>query len=103
MITHAELPHELNLATWFVDRNVEEGRGDRTALISAKGPTTYAELARLVNRYGNLLRELGHDLFPRGADAIDRLTSGDEPILVSFRGTGYSANAYDAVLSPAKL
>ena len=59
MITHAELPHELNLATWFVDRNVEEGRGDRTALISAKGPTTYAELARLVNRYGNLLRELG--------------------------------------------
>ena len=33
MITHADLPDELNLATWFVDRNVEEGRGDRTALI----------------------------------------------------------------------
>ena len=59
MITHADLPHELNLASWFVDRNVEEGRGDRTALIGATGPTTYAELARLVNRYGNLLRELG--------------------------------------------
>ena len=28
VITHADLPHELNLATWFVDRNVEEGRGD---------------------------------------------------------------------------
>ena len=59
MITNADLPRELNLASWFVDRNVEEGRGDRTALISAAGPTTYAELARLVNRYGNLLRELG--------------------------------------------
>ena len=44
---------------WFVDRNVEEGRGDRIALISPAGETTYAELARLVNRCGNLLRELG--------------------------------------------
>ena len=44
MITNADLPRELNLASWFVDRNVEEGRGDRTALISAAGPTTYAEL-----------------------------------------------------------
>jgi len=59
VITNADLPRELNLASWFVDRNVEEGRSDRTALISAAGPTTYAELARLVNRYGNLLRELG--------------------------------------------
>jgi benzoate-CoA ligase family protein len=59
VITHEDLPRELNLASWFVDRNVEEGRGDRTALIGPGGPTTYAELARLVNRSGNLLRELG--------------------------------------------
>jgi benzoate-CoA ligase family protein len=59
VITRSELPVELNLATWFVDRNVEEGRGDRNALISAAGATTYAELAVVVNRYGNLLRELG--------------------------------------------
>jgi benzoate-CoA ligase family protein len=59
VITHADLPRELNLASWFVDRNVEEGRGERTALIGPGGPTTYAELARLVNRSGNLLRELG--------------------------------------------
>jgi benzoate-CoA ligase family protein len=55
VITYQDLPRELNLATWFVDRNV----GDRTALIGSDGPTTYAELARLVNRSGNLLRELG--------------------------------------------
>jgi benzoate-CoA ligase family protein len=59
VITYDDLPRELNLASWFVDRNVEEGRGDRTALIGPGGPTTYAELARLVNRGGNLLRELG--------------------------------------------
>lgn len=55
MITYDDLPRELNLATWFVDRNV----GDRTALIGPGGPTTYGELARLVNQSGNLLRKLG--------------------------------------------
>ncbi|HEY6152100.1 MAG TPA: benzoate-CoA ligase family protein [Gaiellaceae bacterium] len=49
----------MNLATQFVDRNVDEGRGDRVALIGPTGPTTYAELARLTNRCGNLFRELG--------------------------------------------
>jgi benzoate-CoA ligase family protein len=55
VITRADLPNELNLATWFVDRNAK----DRTALIDSHGATTYGELARLVNRYGNVLRELG--------------------------------------------
>ena len=53
MITHAGLPRELNLAAWFVDRSVEEGRGGRTAPIGPGGATTYAELAGLVNRCGN--------------------------------------------------
>ena len=59
MITYDDLPRELNLATHFVDRNVEEGRGGRTALIGPDGATTYAELAELVNRSGNVLLELG--------------------------------------------
>lgn len=59
MLTYDDLPRELNLASYFVDRNVEEGRGGRTALIGPRGATTYAELAVLVNRCGNLLRELG--------------------------------------------
>jgi benzoate-CoA ligase family protein len=59
VITYEDLPRELNLASRFVDRNVEEGRGERTALIGPGGRTTYAELAALVNRSGNVLRELG--------------------------------------------
>jgi benzoate-CoA ligase family protein len=58
VITYEDLPRELNLASWFVDGNVEEGRGERTALIGPHGKTTYAELARLVNRCGNVLRGL---------------------------------------------
>jgi benzoate-CoA ligase family protein len=59
VITYDDLPRELNLATHFVDRNVGEGGGGRTALIGPGGPTTYAELAELVNRSGNVLLELG--------------------------------------------
>lgn len=59
MLTYEDIPRRFNLATFFVDRNVEEGRGARTALIGPDGPTTYAELAALTNRSGNVLRELG--------------------------------------------
>ena len=93
MITNADLPLELNLASWFVDRNVEQGRGERTALMSASGPTTYAELARLVNRCGNLLRELG-------VDAQDRmlLVLGDS---VEFVALWYGAQKIGAVTAEA--
>ena len=93
MITHADLPNELNLATWFVDRNVEEGRGDRTALIEPGGPTTYAELARLVNRCGNLLRELG----VRAQDRV-LLVLGDS---VEFVALWYGAQKIGAVTAEA--
>jgi benzoate-CoA ligase family protein len=59
VLTYEDVPRRFNLASYFVDRNVEEGRGGRTALISPAGPTTYAELAALVNRSGHVLRELG--------------------------------------------
>jgi benzoate-CoA ligase family protein len=48
-----------NLATLFLDRNVAEGRGARTALAGPAGSCTYAELAELTNRIGNALLELG--------------------------------------------
>jgi benzoate-CoA ligase family protein len=93
VITRADLPEQLNLATWFVDRNVEEGRGDRTALISPSGTVTYAELARLVNRYGNLLRELG-------VEAGDRIliVLGDS---IDFVALWYGAQKIGAVTAEA--
>jgi benzoate-CoA ligase family protein len=48
-----------NLASWFVDRHLDEGRGDRVALVCGDGETTYAQLAELVNRTGHVLRDLG--------------------------------------------
>ena len=58
MLTHDEIPRLFNVASYFVDRNVEAGRGERTALIGPDGRTSYAELAALANRSGHLLREL---------------------------------------------
>ena len=59
MITYDEIPRELNLATYFLDRNLEEGRGDRVALCCGDERVTFAELARLTNRTGHVLRDLG--------------------------------------------
>ena len=59
MLTYEDIPRAFNLASYFVDRNVEEGRGARTALVGSGRATTYAELAALANRSGNVLRELG--------------------------------------------
>ena len=59
MLTYEDIPRGFNLASYFVDRNVEEGRGGHTALIGPGGATTYAELATLTNRSGNVLGEVG--------------------------------------------
>jgi benzoate-CoA ligase family protein len=48
-----------NLASWFIDRHVEEGRGERIALYCDERRVSYAELAIEVARVGNVLRELG--------------------------------------------
>ncbi len=59
MLRYEDLPRELNLASWFVDRRLEEGRGDRTALLVGDDASySYAELAARVNRVGNVLRGL---------------------------------------------
>jgi benzoate-CoA ligase family protein len=59
MLVRADIPELFNVAERFVDRNVAEGRGERVALITAAGPTSYASLAQRTNRIGNVLRDLG--------------------------------------------
>ena len=58
MIRHEDIPNDFNLASWFLDRNIDECRGDRVALYGAT-TVTYRELAALQNRAGNVLLRLG--------------------------------------------
>jgi len=53
------MPDQFNLASYFVDRHVSEGRGSRTAIVCKGRRTTYAEIATLVNQAGNALRRAG--------------------------------------------
>ncbi len=59
MLRYEDIPRRFNVASYFLDRNLDEGRGDRVALHHDGGVVTYAELSRLANRVGNGLRELG--------------------------------------------
>jgi benzoate-CoA ligase len=53
------LPVEFNVATYFVDRHLEEGRGAAPAFHCEDATLTYANVHDLTNRTGNALLELG--------------------------------------------
>lgn len=52
-------PRAYNAAAHFIDRHLDEGRGDKVAFIDEAGALTYRALAEQVNRVGNALRALG--------------------------------------------
>ncbi len=49
----------LNIADFFLDDRVREGRGDRTALHTDAGRSSYHEVQALANRYANVLSSAG--------------------------------------------
>src|SRR5258707_291319 len=56
-----------NAATLFVDAPVEEGHGDRTALVTPAGSISYAALQRLSDRAAHALRAVAVEPEQRGA------------------------------------
>ncbi len=66
-IPKAIVPDQFNVATAFLDRNVAEGRGSKTAIYFEGNSYTYAQIAELANRAGNGLLDLGVDLEQRVA------------------------------------
>lgn len=59
------VPDRLNMATWFLDARLDEGRGDQVAVHYHPGPddeprdVTYAQLVQRSRQVTNLLRGLG--------------------------------------------
>ncbi len=84
-LRYRDLPPELNLASYFLDRNA----GDRTALVTDAGRVTYAELSALANQVGNALHALGVRQHHR---VLIALTDGTE-----FVATWYGAQKIGAV------
>ena len=53
------LPDEFNAATYFIDRHLQEGRGEKLAFECERSTVSYRQLGDRVNRAGNALRQLG--------------------------------------------
>ncbi len=60
-----EIPDRFNAASFFVDRNVAEGRGDKVAFFCEDRTITYGQLQELMNRVGNALLDLGVEMEDR--------------------------------------
>ncbi|WP_243374804.1 benzoate-CoA ligase family protein [Geotalea sp. SG265] len=52
------LPEAFNAADYFIDRNIREGRADKTAVLCEERALTYGQLRDGVNRFGNALHAL---------------------------------------------
>src|SRR6478672_11789898 len=53
-----QLPTIFNVATYFVDRHIREGRGHKIAYECGDERVTYRQLFERVNRAGNALKKL---------------------------------------------
>lgn len=78
-----------NICSYFVDRHLAEGRGDRIAIRCGEDRVTYFELATMVNRVANVLTDLG---VRRGDRVLLALSDGLE-----FVATWYGAQKLGAV------
>jgi benzoate-CoA ligase family protein len=87
------MPDHFNLTTYFLDRHLEEGNGERTALVTGDGTWSYEKLSALTNRVGNALRELGVQPEQR---VLLALADGPE-----FVATWYAAIKIGAVTAEA--
>ncbi|GAC1512345.1 MAG: benzoate-CoA ligase family protein [Chloroflexota bacterium] len=56
------VPERFNAATYFIDRNIDEGRGDTIAILHGDDAITYNDVAARVNRAGHALRGLGVEI-----------------------------------------
>jgi benzoate-CoA ligase family protein len=113
------VPEAFNAAAWLVDRHVEEGRGERTAVVCGDDRLTYAGLQRAVIDAARGLRALGLRSEERVLMVVNdepgflaaflgalRLGAVPVPVSTMLRGPDLAALAADArarlvVVSPA--
>ncbi len=62
---NTEFPEKFNMADYFLYHNLEEGRENKTCLYFQDTTFTFGETARMSNRVGNTLRELGLNIEDR--------------------------------------
>ena len=80
-----DFPESFNMADYFLYHNLEEGRENKVCLYYQDQTFTYGEAARMSNRVGNGLRELGVEIEDRVLIVL--------PIALSSPGPGLARRA----------
>ena len=105
-----DLPERLNAAVALVDDHLAEDRGPRPAILSGPQSVSYQQLHEAVNRFGNVLYELG----VRMEERIALLLPDSPPCAYAFFGamkigavavpmnTMLSAREYEYMLSDSR-
>ena len=60
-----EIPEQMNLTTYYLEENLTQGRGEKTAVYYQDRVYTFNELCDLTNRVGNVLKDFAVDLEDR--------------------------------------
>lgn len=89
------LPRQFNAAQYFIDRNVDEGRGERVAIYSEDKTYTYHQLLEMVDRVASMLTELGVEMENR----VMLLLRDSPEMIFSF----YGAMKMGAVAIPTNI
>jgi benzoate-CoA ligase family protein len=79
----ATLPDVFNAATYFVDRNVDAGRGGKIAIECGERRVSYTQLLEGVNRWGHALR---HRLGVRSEERVAMLVLDTPEFAFAFFG-----------------
>jgi benzoate-CoA ligase len=102
MLACDKLPDRFNAAEWFIGRHVSSGFGDRIAMTTDEGDTTFGDLDRLVRGFAAALESQAIHRGDRVAIVLP-----DGPLFsISFWGTiaaGAVAVPLNALLKPEKL
>ncbi|HZE72752.1 MAG TPA: benzoate-CoA ligase family protein [Pyrinomonadaceae bacterium] len=62
VVVSISFPEHFNMADYFLYHNLEEGRENKVCLYFNDARWTYGEVARMSNRTGNILRDLGVEI-----------------------------------------
>jgi benzoate-CoA ligase len=95
----SENPMKYNAAADLIERNLQAGRGEKTAFIDDAGNYSYAELAERVSRFANLVRRLGihpeqrillclHDTIDFPTAFLGAIKAGVVPVAVNTQLSG---------------
>ncbi len=76
-----EPPDQFNIADYFLDDRLREGKGANTALVTDRGTLTYQDVQALANRFANVLLDAGVEPEQR---VIIALPDGPEYVAALF-------------------